>query len=79
MPNNNMLMQFMQMVKGGGNPMQMIMNMIQQSSGGQSNPLLDMAQKGDAKGIENFARNYCQSQGIDFDKEFANFRQMLGM
>ena len=74
-------MQFMQMMKGGGNPQQMIMNMLQQQAGnsplGQN--LLKMAQQNDGKGIEQIARNLCQQRGLDFDKEFAAFRQQLGI
>ena len=37
------------------------------------NNLIQMAQKGDTKGVENFARNLCKEKGQDFDKEFATF------
>lgn len=77
----NPIMQFMQMMRGGGNPQQMIMNMLQQQAGnsplGQN--LLKMAQQNDGKGIEQIARNLCQQRGLDFDKEFAAFRQQLGI
>ena len=36
-----------------------------------------MANKGDTKGIEEFARNYMKEQGKDFDKEFNNFKGMF--
>ncbi len=35
--------------------------------------LVDMANKGDNKGVEKFARNFCKSNNIDFDKEFTSF------
>lgn len=77
----NPIIQFMQMMRGGGNPQQMIMNMLQQQAGnsplGQN--LLKMAQQNDGKGIEQIARNLCQQRGLDFDKEFAAFRQQLGI
>ena len=42
------------------------------------NPILgnviNMAQKGDTTGVENFARNICKQKGLDFDKEFNKFR-----
>lgn len=42
-----------------------------------SNPiiknLLEMAEKGDKKGVEEFARNILKEQGRDFDKEFSEF------
>lgn len=46
-----------------------------------SNPifanLIDMAQKGDAKGVEDFARNMMKEQGRDFDKEMDSFKNMM--
>ena len=74
-------MQFIQAMRGGGNPQQMIINMLQQQAGnsplGQN--LLQMAQQNDGKGIEQIARNLCQQRGLDFDKEFAAFKQQLGL
>jgi hypothetical protein len=44
-----------------------------------SNPILknliDMANKGDTQGIEQFARNLYKQQGKDFDKEFSQFKE----
>ena len=44
-----------------------------------SNPmfanLINMAEKGDTKGVEDFARNLLKEQGRDFDKEYAEFRK----
>lgn len=37
--------------------------------------LINMAQKGDTQGVENFARNLFKEQGRDFDKEYAEFRK----
>ena len=77
----NSIMQFIQMMRSGNNPQEMIMNMLQQQAGntpvGQN--LLRMAQNNDGKGIEQFARNLCAQRGLDFDKEFAAFRQQLGL
>lgn len=46
-----------------------------------NNPILsnviNMAQKGDEKGVETFARNICKQKGIDFDKEYGKFRETL--
>lgn len=53
-------------------PQQIVMNVV-----GNSNPviknLVEMANKGDKEGVENFARNIYKEQGKDFDKEFSNF------
>ena len=35
--------------------------------------LLEMAQQGNSKGIEDFARNLYKEKGRDFDKEFSAF------
>ena len=46
-----------------------------------NNPILNnvitMAQKGDTKGVENFARNICKQKGLDFDNEFNKFKDGL--
>ena len=77
----NPIMQFMQLIRSGGNPEAMMMNMLQQQAG--NNPigqnLLKMAQNNDGKGIEQVARNLCAQRGLDFDKEFAAFKQQLGL
>ena len=77
----NPIMQFMQMVRSGGNPEAMMLNMLQQKMGnspmGQN--LIQMARNNDGKGIEQVARNLCAQRGLDFDKEFAAFKQQLGL
>lgn len=68
---------FIQMIKQGKNPEQLMMDFLQKQMG--DSPLLGMAQRRDGKGIEQFARNYYKQQGKDFDKEFQAFRQMFGI
>jgi hypothetical protein len=68
---------FIQMIKQGKNPEQLMMDFLQRQMG--DSPLVNLAQKRDAKGIEQFARNYYKQQGKDFDKEFQMFRQMFGL
>jgi hypothetical protein len=68
---------FIQMIKQGKNPEQLMMDFLQKQMG--DSPLLGMAQRRDNKGIEQFARNYYKQQGKDFDKEFQAFRQMFGI
>ncbi len=74
-------LQFIQLIRNGGNPQQMIMALLQQRCAG--NPvmenLLQCAQKGDAAAIENVARNICKEKGVDFDQAFNSFRQNLGL
>ena len=46
-----------------------------------NNPILNnvvtMAQNGDTKGVETFARNICKQRGLDFDTEFNKFKNNL--
>lgn len=69
-------MNFLQMLKGIKNPKEAAMRMMRENPN-TNNPimknLMDMAEKGDGKGIEKFARNLFKEQGKDFDKEFENF------
>lgn len=73
-------MNLIQMLKCG-NPTQMLMGMLRQQSG--NNPVmqnaLDMAEKGDSKGIENLARNLCKEQGVNPDEMFNNIKNQFGM
>ena len=72
------LMQFIALLKNG-NPQQTMINMLSQMSNG--NPvlsnLLQLAKAGDTKSIEQVARNIVKEKGMDFDKEFQNFKQNL--
>lgn len=79
--NMNLPIQFMQMMRKGDNPQQLIMNMMTQNA--SSNPilsnLLSLAQQNKGADIEKIARNLLSSQGYDFDKEFAAFKTNFGM
>ncbi len=72
-------MQLIQMIKTGNNPQQLLMNILQQQ--GANNPIVqnaaELAKKGDVSALEMIARNLAAQRGIDFDKEFANFKQSL--
>ena len=75
------MMQMIQWIRGAQDPGGQVMRMLESSL--QGNPmgenLLNLAKTGDSAGIEKFARNYMQSQGKDFDKEFASFKKLLGL
>ena len=68
------------MIKGGQNPQQLLMGILegQMANTPMGQNLLYMVKNGKTQGIEQIARNICQERGIDFDKEFSTFRQMLG-
>jgi hypothetical protein len=68
---------FINMIKEGKNPEQLMMDFLQKRMG--NSPLYFLAQKKDSRGIEQFARNYYKQQGKDFDKEFQAFKQMFGL
>lgn len=74
-------MQIIQNIRNGQNPQQTTMRLLQEQIGntpiGQN--LLRMAQNNDGKGIEQIARNLCAQRGLDFNKEFAVFKQQLGL
>lgn len=70
MSNFQLPMQLIQMIKGGGNPQQMLMGMLQNNMKG--NPMMEnvmqMANSGNGAGIEQLARNLCKSKGINPDE-----------
>ena len=74
-------MQLIQMIKSGQNPQQLMMNLLEQQM--QNTPmgvnLLSLAKQNRSADIEQIARNICEQNGIDFDKEFNSFKQKLGI
>lgn len=63
----------MKNLMGKMNPQQIVMNMIGNNTNPMVSNLLDMAQKGDYKGVEDFARNFCKERNVEFDTEFPKF------
>ena len=66
-------MQFMNMLKGIKSPKDAVINMIKTNNNPMVKNLVEMAEKGDTKGVENFARNMLKEQGRDFDAEMDEF------
>lgn len=66
-------MQFMNMLKGIKNPKDAVINMIKTNNNPMVKNLVEMAEKGDSQGVENFARNMLKEQGRDFDAEMNEF------
>ena len=66
-------MQFMNMLKGIKDPKQAVMNIAKNNTNPMIKNLIDMAEKGDNQGVENFARNLYKQQGRNFDEEFGEF------
>ena len=73
-------MMLMQMLRGR-NPQQAIMNAMRNQAG--QNPVLnnalDMAEKQDAKGLEQLARNLCESNGVNADDVVKQIKSQFGM
>lgn len=70
---NNNSINFLDFIKTVKNPKQAVINMINSNGNPMLKNLVEMAEKGDNKGIEEFARNLYKEQGRDFDKEFSQF------
>ena len=67
----------MEFMKGIKNPKQFVMNMLKQSQNPMAIQLMQMANSGNTKQIEQFARNVCKERGMDFDKSFAEFMKQI--
>lgn len=62
---------------GNMNPKNIVMNMLKNNTNPIFANLIEMANKGDTKGLEQFARNYMKDNGRDYDKEFNDFKSMF--
>lgn len=71
-----------QMIQGIKNPKQFLQQIIGNNQMMQ-NPMIkntvQMAQNGDAKGIEQLARNLCKEKGINADDMFNQMKNKFGM
>lgn len=70
--NNNSLQQLRDFMKQG-NPRQLVEKLVMNNTNPMIAQLVQKAQNGDVKGVEEFARNIYKQQGRDFDKEFSDF------
>lgn len=62
------------------NPMQMIQNFMgnnQMMQNPMARNVINMAQRGDFSGIEQFGRNIAKERGIDFDNAFEQFKRQF--
>lgn len=71
-------MQLMSMIMGN-NPEKIAMELLQKNMGGTplGDHMLELAKQGNTQELQNIVRNYMQSKGVDFDKEFTNFQQLI--
>ena len=70
----------LQAIRNGANPQQLVMGVLEgeMASTPMGKNLLQLVKQNKTSEIEKIARNICASHGIDFDKEFASFKQSLG-
>lgn len=73
-------MQLIQAIRNGQNPQQLIMGILEgeMSNTPMGKNLLSLVKQHKTKDIEKIARNLCAQKGVDFDKEFASFKQSIG-
>lgn len=69
-----------QAIKNGANPQQLLMSVLegQMANTPMGKNLLELAKQNRTADIERIARNICYQNGVDFDKEFASFKQSIG-
>ena len=64
-------------IKQGKNPQQLLLSILEGQAA--QNPiyanLLNLAKENRTADIEQFARNLAKERGIDFDKEFSQFKK----
>lgn len=65
--------QMLDMLKGIKDPKQAVIGILKANTNPMLKNLVEMAEKGDTKGVEQFARNLYQQQGRNFDKELGDF------
>ena len=69
----NNVMNPIEMIKNIKSPQQFLNGFMNNNSNPMLGQLLQMAQNGNSKEIEAFARNIFKEKGRDFDSEFSNF------
>ena len=73
-------MDIIMMIQNGQNPQQIVLNILEEGVAA-NNPvaanLLNLAKNNRTADIERVARNLCAERGIDFDKEFNDFKSNL--
>lgn len=65
--------QMLKNMMGKMNPKQVAMNMMKNNCNPVMKNIITMAESGDTKGLEQFAKNMMKERGQDFDKEFNDF------
>lgn len=61
----------------GKNPQEVASKLLMNNTNPIFGNLIKMAQNGDTKGVEEFARNVFKERGRDFDEEYSKFMEMM--
>lgn len=74
-------MEIIQMIRNGQNPQQITMQILESRLGNtpMGANLLTLAKGNKTDEIEKIARNLMSQRGLDYDKELAAFKKMLGL
>lgn len=66
-------------IKQSKNPQQLVISTMKKYGGNNPmvNNLISLAENNDTEKIEQFARNICTENGVDYDKAFSDFEQKL--
>ena len=77
MNNNNLF----NMIRNSNNPQQLVLMMLESRIGNTpfGKNLITLAKENQTQQIEQIARNMLKSNGKDFDKEFNEFKNSLGL
>lgn len=79
---NNPLAMMFQMMRGGGNPQQ-ILNQMMNNSNFMQNPMaknaMNMFQNGDMNGLQKMAENLAKERGTTVDDVKSSIMQQFGM
>ena len=68
---------FINSIKSIKDPKQAVLTLVGPNIPPVVQNLVEMAEKGDKQGVENFARNLLKEQGRDFDQEFSQIQQIF--
>mgnify|MGYP003293496252 FL=1 len=68
--------ELLQAIRNGANPQQLVMSVLegQMANTPMGKNLLQLVKENKTSEIEKIARNICEQNGLDFDKEFSSFK-----
>lgn len=73
-------MAIINMIRSGKNPEQLMISYLESQLKGTplGENLVTLAKNNNTAEIEKIARNICEQRGLNYDKEFNDFKQRLG-